>query len=227
MAPPRELAVRIAPGRLFDFSFAFSCVFAGLFVIGHVLGPLYVRAHLALGSLLVPSAPLASGVTLALLGGSAQPVAEPWQVTLLATPALGSPALVPIDLRVLSFLPTAAFVALAVATPFSSWTRNARLLLVGLPLLQLLLVGLVATPLLSFLGGTGPVRAFVLSRGTHTLLQIVYRALVAPPGMAFALPFLLWLLLMSALGQADWTSENRRAGFDFRWLRTPSARKRS
>jgi len=62
---------------------------------------------------------------------------------------------------------------------------------------------LVATPLLSFLGGTGPVHALSLSRPTHVVLQVLYRALVAPPGMAFAIPLLVWWGLLAAFGRCE------------------------
>lgn len=223
MPPRSEASARALPGKLGDFLFAFICVFVGLLLFARVLASPYVELHLALGRLLLPSEPLGSGVKLALAAGAAE---SGWDATLTITPALGSPALVPIDLRALLLLPTAAFIALVIATPFGQWRRNAQLLLWGLPLLELLLLGLTATPLLSFLGGTGPVQAFQLSRATHTVLQLVYRALVAPPGMAFALPLLLWLLLLQRAGGVDWSSENRKPGFDFRWLRGLAARKR-
>jgi hypothetical protein len=62
-----------------------------------------------------------------------------------------------------------------------------------------LLFGLIVTPLVSFLGGTGPVAAFTLGRPAHVALQLVYRALVVPPGMAYAVPLLLWWGLLVTL----------------------------
>ena len=191
------------------------CLFAGLAWPSRGVGPLYVRAHVAMVQAVLPGRPLASGVTLVLLATRQQLAEAPWRATLFVQPPGGVPVAMPIDLRVLLFLPTAAFIALAAATPLASWKQNAKLLGIGLPILELLLVGLVLTPILSFLGGTGPIRAFELSRGTHTLLQIVYRALVAPPGMAFALPLLLWWLLLTKLERRQ-PSENRKPAFDFR-----------
>ena len=117
--------------------------------------------------------------------------------------------LVPIDLRTLLFLPTAAFVGLALAAPLGSARRNARVLGIGLLVLLPALWLLTALPLLSFLGGTGPVRAFDLPPLVHVVLQTIYRALVAPPGMAYALPLLLWWVLVARLESAKAGSPER------------------
>jgi hypothetical protein len=157
------------------------------------LGPLYVRAHTALGNAVVEGQELSSGVALRFEAGPQQVAEHPWQTTLIvAPPAPAQPLLMPIELRGLMFLPSVAFIGLALAVPLGSWRKNLRLLLWGLPLLELLLLVLMGVPLLSFLSGTGPVRAFALSAPLHAVLQVLYRALLAPPGMAYALPLLLW-----------------------------------
>lgn len=179
----------------------FVCVFAGLAISGRVLGAWYTRAHAALGNALVSGLELQSGVRLSFSATAEQLALDAWQATLVVQPPNApTPTLVPFDLRVLGFLPTITFIALAVALPLASRQKNVRVLLVGLPLLELLLVGLMAAPMLSFLGGTGPVQAFALSPLTHTLLQVVYRALVVPPGMAFAIPLALVALLAHRVG---------------------------
>jgi hypothetical protein len=182
-----------------DFVFAFVCIFGGLSLPLPGLGPLFVRAHAALGNALLPRT-LASGVELSFRANDELLRAQPWTLTLFVQPP--SPASVinvPIDLRTLLYLPLACFVALALATP-SGWPRRSLAVMgVGLALLEPLLVGLLALPLLSFLGGTGPVRAFTLGLGTHTVLQILYRALVASPGMAYVIPLLLWGALCAQL----------------------------
>lgn len=186
--------------RYLELAFAFVCVFAGLAWPSPGLGPTYARMHTALGNAVVEGARLSSGVALRFEAGPQQVAEHPWQTTLVvAPPAPAQPVLMPIELRSLMFLPTAAFIALALAVPLGSWRRNLRLLLLGLPLLELLLLVLMALPLLSFLGGMGPVRAFTLSAPLHAILQILYRALVAPAGMAYALPLLLWWGLVMGL----------------------------
>lgn len=153
-----------------------------------------------LGNALLPATP-AAGVGLRFLAGQELLNQQPWVLTLLIRPDLpASPISVPIDLRTLAYLPSACFTALALATPLGSWRRTLELLGMGLLILEPLLMILLALPLLSFLGGTGPVRVFQLGRGAHTILQILYRALVASPGMAYVIPLLLWLALLSRLG---------------------------
>jgi hypothetical protein len=185
---------------LAQFLFAFSCVFAGLALPSPGIGPAYTRAHAAVCNGLVGRSTFAQGVTLRFQASDAELAGHPWQLTLqVSDPARREPVLVPIDLRTLLFLPTAAFIGLALAAPLGSARRNARVLGLGLLILLPLLWLLTALPLLSFLGGTGPVRAFELPPLVHAVLQTIYRALVAPPGMAYALPLLLWWALVARL----------------------------
>lgn len=194
-----------APRRWLDFSLGFVCVFGGLSLPLPMLGPLYVKAHAAIASLALPSS-LASGVELSF------PLTDlsehPWSLTLLVTAVPPqAPVSVPIDLRALVYLPTICFVALTVATPLGSRRRMLSILGAGLMILEPLLLGLTILPVLSFLGGTGPVRAFELGLVTHAMLQIIYRALVASPGMAYAIPLFLWWVLVVKLGRRGEASD--------------------
>jgi len=185
---------------LLSFLFAFVCVFGGLSLPSPGIGPAYTRAHAALGNAFVEDKAFERGVTLHFDAQDATLVAHPWQLTLqIKDPARLEPVLVPIDLRTLLFLPMAAFIGLSVAAPLGAARRNARVLGVGLLILIPALLLLTALPLLSFLGGTGPVRAFRLSPILHAVFQTVYRALVAPPGMMYALPLLLWWALVARI----------------------------
>ena len=191
-------AVR-APRPWLDFLFAFACIFGGLSLPLPGVAACYVRAHAWLGGALLPSS-LASGVQLHFAVTAELLEQHPWSLTLLVMPPGAQPAInVPIDLRALVYLPSACFVALALAAPLPSRWSNLKLLGVGLLVLEPLLVVLVSLPLLSFLGGTGPVRAFALGLLTHTILQVVYRALVASPSMAYVIPLLLWWSLLVAI----------------------------
>ncbi len=79
-----------------------------------------------------------------------------WSLTLLVQPlSPQAPISIPIDLRELVYLPTACFVALALAVPLASWTPNNKLLGFVLLLLDPLLIVLVAQPQLSVLGRHG------------------------------------------------------------------------
>lgn len=196
--PKPETKASSTRRRYLEFAFAFVCVFAGLALPSPGLGPRYVRLHTALGNAVVADVERPSGVVLR-FEAEPSPAPHPWQTTLVVSPpGAAQPLLMPIELRSLMFLPTVAFIALVLAAPLGSWRKNLRLLLLGLPLLELLLLVLNSLPLLSFLGGTGPVQAFSLSLPLHALLQILYRALVAPPGMAYAIPLLLWWCLLVA-----------------------------
>lgn len=187
---------------LLGFVAAFVCVFGGLALL-HGVGPTYTRAHAALGNALV-GGQLASGTTLRFHTSDEQLARDPWHARLRIEPlAPERPLEVPIDVRSLLFLPTAAFLGLAIAAPLRSLREHLRLIAIGLLVLEPLLLFLVATPLLSFLGGTGPVHAFSLSRPSHVVLQVLYRALVAPPGMAFAIPLLVWWGLLAVFSRSS------------------------
>lgn len=186
--------------ELLGFIFAFACVFGGLALPSPGIGPAYTRAHAAFGNRLVEGARFERGVTLHFEAKDEDLGLHPWQLTLaIRDPARIQPVLVPIDLRTLLFLPLAAFIGLALAAPLGSARRNARVLGQGLLILLPALLTLTALPLVSFLGGTGPVRAFRIAPAVHLVLQTVYRALVAPPGMMYALPLLLWWALVARL----------------------------
>jgi hypothetical protein len=187
--------------RFVEPLFGFCCIFVGLSLPLPGVATLYARAHTWLGNLLLPSS-LSSGVELTFQSIDAGMRVQPWALTLLVqAPAPARLVTVPIDLRTLLFLPTVCFVALAVATPLSSKRRTLIVLGVGLLILEPLLLGLVATPVLSLLGGNGPVRAFDIGVAGHVALQVVYRALVASPGMAYAIPLFLWWILIVNLGR--------------------------
>jgi hypothetical protein len=193
--------------RLGGFLVSFACVFGGLSLL-HGVGPSYTRAYAALGNALI-GGQLASGITLQFRATGAELAASPWRVTLRVEPKPpGRPVEVPIDARSLLYLPSAAFLALAVAARLRSLGMHLQLIGIGLLVLEPLLLFSIATPLLSFLGGTGPVRAFTLGRPSHVLLQVWYRALVAPPGMAYAVPLLVWWALVTILVRRD---DRRRA----------------
>jgi hypothetical protein len=194
---------RLSPAArtIVEFAFAFACVFGGLALPSPGIGPAYTRAHAALGNALLHGASFERGATLHFEAADADLAAHPWQLTLrVLDPArIERPVLVPMDLRTLLYLPLVAFVALSLAAPLGSPWRNARVLGQGWLILTPTLLALTALPLLSFLGGTGPVRVFRLAPWLHVLFQTVYRALVAPPGMMYALPLLLWWALVARL----------------------------
>jgi hypothetical protein len=68
---------------------------------------------------------------------------------------------------------------------------------IGLVALEPFILFLNSLPLISFLGGAGPIRVFELSHAAHWPVNILYRALVVPPGMTYAIPGFLWWLLLT------------------------------
>ena len=190
---------RYSRRALCNFLCAFLCVFGGLALVKGV-GPTYGAVHTCIANVLVERIRFSSGVRLHFDGPRGD--RDPWSTTLNVEPAGGRRrAVVPIDLRSLVFLPSAAFIGLSIAVSLRSLREHLLLLALGLLILEPLLLTLVALPLLSFLGGTGPIRVFDLSLPTHAILQVLYRALVAPPGMAYAIPLLLWWVLVTKLNR--------------------------
>jgi hypothetical protein len=110
---------------------------------------------------------------------------------------------VPIDLRNLAYLPTACLLALALATPLWRIRRGLLLLAAALVLLHIFLVASLAMPLVLLFAGPRPLHLIDLSPLLHAALDVLYRALVAPPGMAYAIPGLLWLGLISLSDDCD------------------------
>lgn len=110
--------------------------------------------------------------------------------------ATGQRLQVPIELRTLTFIPTMTFIALVLASSAGrSLRRSALQLLVGLAGLQLFLVFSLLAPLCLFFAEPQPMQLIRLSAPVYDALTIFHRALVAPPGMAYAVPFLWWLVL--------------------------------
>ena len=97
-----------------------------------------------------------------------------------------------LDVRRVWYLPSAVFVALCIGFPRGGRRGVGLLLAIGLfilPVLSLL-------PLLSFLGQDQVIQ---LGSVVQSALAIGYRALVAPLGMAYAIPAFLWLAMAELL----------------------------
>lgn len=100
-----------------------------------------------------------------------------------------------LDLHRVVYLPTVVFLALSLASPLRRRGIRPWLLLGGLALLPLLSL----LPILSFLA---QIRVLDLGTTLHSFVDIAYRALVTPPGMAYALPALLWGSLVALTAPA-------------------------
>jgi hypothetical protein len=100
-----------------------------------------------------------------------------------------------IDLRRAGYLQLATFAALAVAWPPSGRRRALLAASVALAIVAMC----TAVPILAFLSSVGAVDP---GTALGALLSLASRALVAAPGMAFAVPGLSWLALSPALREA-------------------------
>jgi len=116
---------------------------------------------------------------------------DPWQLLLYAEDTeSGHFVNTSLDLRRSGYVALATFVALTCAARLRM-RHKLFVVTIGVPALHLLPI----LPLVSFLSGKLPVTAFHLSAGPQFAIETAYRVLVAPPGMAFAVPALLWILL--------------------------------
>jgi hypothetical protein len=94
------------------------------------------------------------------------------------------------DLRRAGYLQLAVFAALAAGWPPRGWRRA----LLGLILSGGVVAGTIAVPVLAYLAGIGVLQA---GDAVRMVLSLASRALVAAPGMAFAVPGLTWLAFVS------------------------------
>ena len=194
MLPPKK--------ELITFLLRFAFLLTVCMIPWPRLGEAYGRTMGAIGNVLVGDGPVAS-VALLRFGPPRDAASSPpdsntaYQTELSArNTRTGALVRVPIDLRTLTFVPTAVFVALAMASPIWKRARGPIVLVSGLIILQLFLLGSIAVPLLLFFSNPQPMQLFRLSSPVSHVLDVVYRSLVAPPGMAFAIPGLIWLTLM-------------------------------
>jgi hypothetical protein len=191
MLPPKKV--------LWDFLLRFALILAVYLVPWRPIGNAYSSAAAALGNALVEAAPNARVQFHFASSGSVvtETPRESFGVELRAENAsAGAFVRIPIDLRTLAYVPTAVFLALAIAAPIWQKSRGLTVLLVGLGALQVFLVFSIAVPLVLFFSNPVPMHLWDLAPRVQWILDVFYRALVAPPGMAFAVPGALWLLLI-------------------------------
>jgi hypothetical protein len=150
------------------------------------------------------------------VGGEVAPH-DSWQLPVRAQDRVsGQVVVAALDLRRSGYLAGALLVALALATSLS-WSRRWLLVASGCALAALLPL----LPLLSLFSGHLPIVAFPLGPVERQVADHAYRSLVAPPGMAYAVPGLLWLLLV-------WLSDRQSVARAMaRLLRAPAEPARS
>lgn len=139
-----------------------------------------------------------SGPPVDVIFQAAEPATGPWDVaTHVSESKSGRSLATALDARRTGYLPSAVFLALVLASTFP-WRKKLVLGACGLFCLHLLAL----LPILSFWSGRLPIVAYDLGEPTRVVVDVLYRALVAPLGMAYALPGLLWLALSAAANVA-------------------------
>lgn len=148
---------------------------------------------------------VAANVLNVALGKSGPPVAveflpagpdtSAWEVRTRVTETASEQSIMTaLDERRTGYLPSAVFLALVLASTFRA---RQKALLASAGLFALTLLSLL--PILAFLSGRLPIVAYELGTAPRVVVDVLYRSLVAPLGMAYALPGLLWLLLSAAV----------------------------
>lgn len=186
---------------LWPFVLRFACILAVYLIPFRPIGTAYGALAAGVGNLMLGDAPHSGAVLHFARPDSDESAKDPtpdaFSVELLAEkPETGDRLKIPIDLRTLAYIPTAVFVALAIASPIWEGTRGAVILIAGLAALQAFLLLSIAAPLLLFFADPMPMHLVELGSASRVILNVFYRTLVAPPGMAFAIPGFLWLVLM-------------------------------
>jgi hypothetical protein len=191
-----------SPRAIGPFVLVFLCVFGAFALPWAGFGATYSRAFSAVANGFVSVMPAHPRLNVVVEGASEKYPAlalgvESWRtVVMLHDTRSGKWLSVPLDLRGAHYLPMVAFIALTVAFPVADRRRKLRLLAIGLPILIPLSLTLVALPLIPRLRG-GPFELFAVSPATNSLVVVFYRAFVNHPGMAYAIPALLWWVLLS------------------------------
>jgi hypothetical protein len=120
---------------------------------------------------------------------------EPWEVhTRVTETETGRSFETGLDVRRTGYLPAAVFLALVLASRLPT-RRKLLALAAGLCVLHLL----SWLPLLSFFSGRLPIVVFHLGTFARVVVDVLYRALVAPLGMTYAAPVLLWFIASAVL----------------------------
>lgn len=211
MLPPKRVVVL--------FLLRFVCLLTVAMIPWPGLGAAYGRAAGVVGNALVGNGRVGSGAVVHFEAPSGQADSDgndSSYSTLLTARSLatGATVRIPIDLRTLAYIPTAVFIALAVAAPIWQRARGLAVLLAGMAILHAFLAASLAAPILLFFSNPRPMKLVELSPAVQQVLNVFYRSMVAPPGMAFAVPGLLWLLLVWLTAHPSFPLEARQPTID-------------
>lgn len=180
-----------------SFLFTFVCLFAGMTLPWANFGATYSRVFSETGNVLIGVLPSPSHLEVSLSGSEERPAPltlgiDTWRtVVTIRNTRSNARFAVPLDLRGAHYVPAATFIALTVALPLAGLRRKVLMLIAGLSVLIPLSLILVSLPLIPRLRG-GEFELFSVSATFNSFVVIFYRAFVAHPGMAYAIPALLW-----------------------------------
>lgn len=197
-APPSAGLKLPALRSVLWFGARFACALAVLLAPWPRLGQAYSASATELGNALL-SWVESSRAQLAFAQSDSTAFSTVLHAQLLRT---GRELQIPIELRTLAFIPTAALFALVFADAWRRPLRRTALLLVlsALVLETFLLVSLIV-PICLFFADPQPMQLFQMDPTLHMILTIFYRSVVSPPGMIYAIPFAVWLLMSGLLSR--------------------------
>jgi hypothetical protein len=193
-----------SPRLIGAFLFTFACVFGGLALPWAGFGASYSRAFSSVANGVISVLPSHPRLEFSFEGSRERPSplalgVDSWQTLLWIRNKVARRNLsVPVDLRGVHYLPVATFIALSVAFP-AQWRRKLVILGVGLAVLVPLSLLLVSVALIPGLRG-GAFEILPASDGLSNVFVLFHRAFVAHPGMVYAIPGLLWWILVSLTG---------------------------
>jgi hypothetical protein len=215
LAPDVKLPTSSAIG---SFLFTFVCVFTGLALPWVSFGAVYSRGFSAAANGVVSMMPSHPRLGVVFEGSQKRYATlalgvESWQTTIsIHDTQSGKWTSVPLDLRGAHYLPVSTFIALTVAFPVADRRRKLIMLVIGVGVLVPLHLMLVSLPLIPRLRG-GPFELFAVPPAVNSFVVVFYRAFVAHPGMAYAIPALLWWVLLSLTQSGAVLAPSRFAAF--------------
>jgi hypothetical protein len=152
------------------------------------LGRAYVAAYGSVAAVIAKPILASSGVELAFAPSADDDAKHEWfaMLSVLDAQTHARQHKMATDLRRSGYLQMALYLAAAAAYPLRNRVRFLVVVTAGLALFA----AFGWLPILMYLAKK---QIITLGSGSLSLLSLVYRSLVTPPGMAFAVPGLLWL----------------------------------
>jgi len=179
------------PKQVLFFLVQFAALLSMLALPWHGIDVAFARGGGAAASAIISLC--APDVTLVPAGREGPPGTNGWYTLLeLRDGTTGQPTKVPFNLRY-AYLPIAVFLSLAVAAPLQGWKRNLAVVGGGFAIMLLVALCLAVIPMFYVLARTATIHVGSIMRGA---IETYFDALVTPT-MMYAIPFLVWWMLMA------------------------------